>query len=306
LRRRVFSGVCVIMGDNIKRREDREATGLRDFQGKVVVVTGAASGIGREIALAFARRGARTAVADINAGALERVRLELTAMGGTAYAQVVDVSVAADVESLCDNVYREMGRADVLCNNAGIGIAGRFEDVSLGDWEWALGVNLRGVLHGCHFFYPRMIAQGGGGHIVNTASGAGLAPLPLMTAYCCSKYAVVGFSETLRAEAAPHGIGVSAICPGVVDTPITRSAKLCSRTERSTPGELQKRIARIYARRNYTPDRVAAAVVRAVEENRGVVPVCPETYAGDWLHRASRRLNDANLARSVRLFLKRL
>ena len=168
--------------------------------------------------------------------------------------RVVDVSVAADVESLCDNVYREMGRADVLCNNAGIGIAGRFEDVSLGDWEWALGVNLRGVLHGCHFFYPRMIAQGGGGHIVNTASGAGLAPLPLMTAYCCSKYAVVGFSETLRAEAAPHGIGVSAICPGVVDTPITRSAKLCSRTERSTPGELQKRIARIYACLLYTSD----------------------------------------------------
>jgi len=127
-----------------------------------------------------------------------------------------------------------------------------------------------------------------------------------MTAYCCTKYAVVGFSETLRAEAALHGIGVSAICPGVVNTPITRSARLCSGTERSTPQELQERIVSIYARRNYTPDRVAAAVVKAVERNRGVVPVCPETYAGDWLHRASRRLNDANLARAVRLFLKRL
>jgi NAD(P)-dependent dehydrogenase (short-subunit alcohol dehydrogenase family) len=276
------------------------------FKGKVVVVTGAASGIGKEIALAFARRGAQLAVADINAGGLEKVRLELKGSGGTVYAQVVDVSKAADVSGFCENVYREMGRVDVLCNNAGIGIEGRFEDVCLEDWAWTLGVNLWGVLHGCHYFYPRMIAQGGGGHIVNTASGAGLAPLPLMTAYCCTKYAVVGFSETLRAEAALHGIGVSAICPGIVNTPITRSAKLCSGTDRSTPQELQDRIARLYARRNYTPDRVAVAVVKAVEKNKGVVPVCPETYAGDWLHRASRKLNDISLARSVRLFLKRL
>jgi len=151
-----------------------------------------------------------------------------------------------------------------------------------------------------------MIEQGGGGHIVNTASGAGLVPLPLMTAYCCTKYAVVGFSETLRAEAALHGIGVSAICPGVVDTPITTSARLRSATERSTPEELQNRIMRIYRRRGYTPERVAEAVVKAVEVNRGVVQVCPETYLGDWLHRASRKLNDALLARSVKLFLKYL
>jgi NAD(P)-dependent dehydrogenase (short-subunit alcohol dehydrogenase family) len=276
------------------------------FQDKVVVVTGAASGIGREIALAFARRGAKLALADINDGGLEKIRLELQASGSMVYAQVVDVSIATEVESFCENIYRELGRVDVLCNNAGIGIAGRFEDMTQEDWAWTVGVNLWGVIHGCHYFYPRMIAQGGGGHIVNTASGAGLAPLPLMTAYCSTKYAVVGFSETLRAEAALHGIGVSAICPGVVDTPITRSAKLCSGTDRSTPQQLQERIARIYARRNYTPDRVAAAVVKAVEKNRGVTPVCPETYAGDWLHRANRKLNDINLARSVRLFLKRL
>ncbi|MEW6555183.1 MAG: SDR family NAD(P)-dependent oxidoreductase [Actinomycetota bacterium] len=276
------------------------------FRDKTVVVTGAASGIGREIALAFARRGARLAVADINAGGLEKVRLELTPLAGKVYAQVVDVAIAAEVEGFCDSVYREMGRVDILCNNAGIGIGGRFEDVTLEDWEWTLGVNLWGVIHGCHYFYPRMIAQGGGGHIVNTASGAGLAPLPLMTAYCCTKYAVVGFSETLRAEAALHGIGVSAICPGIVNTPITGSARLCSGTERSTSQQLQEKIISIYARRNYTPDRVAAAVVKAVERNRGVVPVCPETYLGDWLHRASRRLNDAGLARSVRLFLRRL
>jgi len=277
-----------------------------DFNGKVVAVTGAASGIGRETALAFARRGARLAVADIDGQRLQDVHHELEGMGTENIASVVDVAQANQVEKWCEEVYREMGRVDVLYNNAGIGIAGRLEDVSLHDWEWIVGVNLWGVIHGCHFFYPRMVAQGGGGHIVNTASGAGLAPLPLMTAYCCTKYAVVGFSETLRAEAAQYGIGVSVICPGIVDTPITRSAKLCSPTERSTTQELQDRLVRIYGRRGYTPDRVAAAVVKAVERNKGVVPVCPETYLGDWLHRLSRKLNDAGLKRSVELFQKRL
>ncbi|NPV59133.1 MAG: SDR family NAD(P)-dependent oxidoreductase [Actinobacteria bacterium] len=275
-----------------------------DFNGKVVAVTGAASGIGREVALAFARRGARLVVADIDEEGLERTRGDLERLGIEAYHWAVDVSHAGQVERWCDEVYRELGRVDVLHNNAGVGLAGRFEDLSMDDWRWIVGVNLWGVINGCHFFYPRMVKQGGGGHIVNTASGAGLAPLPLMTAYCCTKYAVVGFSETLRAEASQYGISVSVICPGIVDTPITRSAKLCSPTERSNTDELKERIARLYSRRGYTPDRVAQAVVKAVESNRGVVRVCPETYLGDWLHRASRRINDALLARSVKLFLK--
>ncbi len=280
--------------------------GIKDFADKVVVVTGAASGIGRETAFAFARRGARLAVVDIDTARLESVKDELEGIGAVAFARTVDVSVAEEVEALCESVYEEFGRVDVLCNNAGIVFAGLFEDVTLEDWRRIVGVNLMGVVHGCHFFYPRMVAQGGGGHIVNTASGAGLAPLPFLTAYCCTKYAVVGLSETLRAEAVLHGIGVSAICPGVVDTPITRAAEFRSGTDRSTPQELQERIVRIYGRRGYTPDRVAAAVVKAVERNRVVVPVCPETYLGDWLHRASRRLNDINLKRSVKLFLKYL
>ncbi len=279
---------------------------MRDLRGKVVAVTGAASGIGKEMALAFARRGARLAVADIDEVGLLGLRGELERMGADVRHRVVDVSDAGQVESWCDEVYREFGRVDVLCNNAGVAVGGLFEDVTLDDWRWIVGVNLWGIIHGCHFFYPRMIAQGGGGHIVNTASGAGLAPLPFLSAYCCTKYAVVGLSETLRGEAALNGIGVSAICPGVVDTPITRAAKLVSRTDRSTPRELQEKIVRIYRRRRYTPDRVAEAVIRAVERNAGVVPVCPETYLGDWLHRLSRRVNDALFARAVKMFLKYL
>jgi len=275
-----------------------------DFKGKAVVVTGAASGIGREIALAFARRGARLVIADIDEARLLGVKDELESLGAEVYAKVVDVSRAEEVGDFCHSVYQGMGRVDVLCNNAGVGIGGKFEDASLEDWEWIVGVNLWGVIYGCHYFYPRMIEQGGGGHIVNTASGAGLAPLPLMVPYCCTKYGVVGYTETLRAEAALHGIGVSAICPGIVATNITKVAKLTSGTKHSTPEELQAKIDRFYVWRNYTPDRVAVAAVKAVEQNKGVVPVCPETYVGDWAHRVSRKLNDFNLKRSVKIFLK--
>jgi NAD(P)-dependent dehydrogenase (short-subunit alcohol dehydrogenase family) len=279
---------------------------VKDFNGKAVVVTGAASGIGREMALAFARRGARLAVADIDEARLLGVKGEMETMGNQVNSWVVDVSRAEAVKDFCDDVYREMGRVDVLCNNAGIGMGGKFEDTTLEDWQWIVGVNLWGIIHGCHYFYPRMIEQGGGGHIVNTASGAGLAPLPIMVPYCCTKYAVVGFSETLRAEAALHGIGVSAICPGIVITNITKVARITSDTNKSTAQEFLEKLDRIYVKRNYTPDRVAAAAVKAVERNKGVVPVCPETYVGDYLHRISRKLNDYNLKQSVKLLLNRL
>jgi NAD(P)-dependent dehydrogenase (short-subunit alcohol dehydrogenase family) len=261
-----------------------------DFRDKAVVVTGAASGIGREIALAFARRGARLAVADIDAQGLEGIRRELESSGTPVYAQVVDVSIAADVAGLCTNVYREMGRADILCNNAGVAVGGWMEDVSLDDWKWQLGPNLWGAVYGCHYFYPRMITQGGGGHIVNVASGAGLVPMPVTVAYNTTKYAVVGLSETLRAEAALHGIGVSAVCPGFVATNVVHNARIVSGTRRSDPGELKQRFVRFFEKRNYTPDRVAAAVVKGVERNRGVIVVGPETRLGDYSMRLNRAL----------------
>ncbi len=260
---------------------------MRDFNGKVVVVTGAANGIGREMALAFTRRGARLAVADIDADGLERVRGELESLGATVYAQAVDVSVAADVGDLCANIYREMGRVDVLCNNAGVAVGGNFEDMTLDDLRWLVGVNLWGVIHGCHFFYPRMIAQGGG-HIVNTASAAGLIPFPSLALYSSTKHGVVGLSETLRAEAALHGIGVTVICPGVIATDIVQRSRIVSGSKRSTPGDMAATMDRILKTRGYGPERVAAAAVRAVERNRGVVRVAPEAYALDWLHRLSR------------------
>ncbi len=151
---------------------------MRDFKEKTVVVTGAASGIGREIALAFARRGAHLAVIDVDETGLARVRQELEGEGCLVYSEVVDVSRAEEMEHFRDNVFDRFGRCDVLVNNAGIAIGGPMEHIPLEGWQRIVGINLWGVIHGCHFFYPRMIAQGGGGSIVNIASSAALAPGP--------------------------------------------------------------------------------------------------------------------------------
>jgi NAD(P)-dependent dehydrogenase (short-subunit alcohol dehydrogenase family) len=261
-----------------------------DFSGKIVVVTGAASGIGRGIAWAFARRGADLALADINEEGLQKIREELESQGCKVYAQVVNVSQAQQVEDFCGHVYQEMGRVDVLCNNAGIAIGGGVECMSLEDWEWIVGVNLWGTIHGCYYFYPRMIEQGGGGHIVNTASIGGLTPIPSQAAYCCTKYGVVGLSETLRAEAALHDIGVSVICPGPTATNIAKTGKMVSWSEHTTPEEWLKRMDNVLTRRKYSPSRVGEAVAKSVERNKGVVPVTPEAYLTDLLHRSSRRV----------------
>ena len=277
-----------------------------DHSGKIVVITGAASGIGREIARAFAARGADLSLADIDEDGLQMIRDELESRGRKVYTQAVDVSVAEQVESFCENTYREMGRVDILCNNAGIGLTGRLEDTTLEDWREIVGIDLWGVVYGCHYFYPRMIEQGGGGHIVNTASGAGLAPLNLMTAYCAAKYGVMGLSETLRSEAALHGIGVSVLCPGLVITNIARNSRMTTNTVHSTGEELVEKLHRFSAWRNYTPDKVAALVVRGVEKNIGVIRAAPETYIVDWMHRLSRGLFNAFTRSGVKFMLDRL
>ena len=258
-----------------------------DFTGKVVAVTGAGSGIGRETALAFAARGARMAVCDINPGRLEETRSMLESMGREVLATLVDVSREEQVGRFSDEVYERFGRCDVLVNNAGVGVGGVMEHLTLDEWRFVLGINLWGVVYGCHFFYPRMIEQGGG-HIVNLSSAAALGFLPGLISYNCSKSAVLGLSESLRAEAARHHIGVTAICPGIVKTNITADSAVHAGQGGIRSMITPEKVDSFYARRNYTPDRVAAAIVRAVEKDRGVVPVAPESYLIDWTHRLSR------------------
>lgn len=264
---------------------------MKDFDGKAVVVTGAASGIGRDTALAFAGKGARLAVCDLNGEGLRAVCSELEAAGCEVYSEIVDVAQAWQVKEFCDNVYENLGRVDLLVNNAGVGIGGFFEDTSLSDWEWIVGVNLWGVVNGCHFFYPRMIAQGGGCHIVNVASAAGLAALPGTAAYNTTKYGVVGLSETLRGEAALHGIGVTVVCPGMINTNIFSSARFCSDTGRSTGDEFAVKVDGFIKSHACPPSRLADQIVRAVEKNRGVVAAGWESKLLDFIHRLSRRVH---------------
>lgn len=263
---------------------------MEDYEGKVVVVTGAAAGIGMETALAFAGRGADIAVCDINGGGLREVQARAEEMGRRCYREVVDVSQAWQVREFSENVLRELGRVDVLVNNAGVACGGRIEGMSLDDWQWIVGANLWGVVHGCHFFYPRMIEQAGGGHIVNISSCAAFGPMPLMTAYCTTKSAVLNYSKTLRAEASLHGIGVSAVCPGFVSTGIVGTGRFFSGTRRSSPDELLARINRFFIRLNASPERVVRAVMRAVEKDRGVVRAGFEAHLVELQNRLAPRL----------------
>ncbi|HMJ10390.1 MAG TPA: SDR family NAD(P)-dependent oxidoreductase [Polyangiaceae bacterium] len=267
------------------------------FAGKTVLITGAASGIGRQTAFAFAERGARLVLVDVNSSGLERTALLCSKLGGQVETHVADVASEEAMRSLAARVHEQVPALDVLVNNAGVGVAGSFVGTPLSDWDWALGINVKGVVHGCHFFLPAMIERGRGGHVVNVASVAGLVAAKLMSVYSATKFAVVGLSESLRTELAPHGIHVSTICPGVIDTPITRNTRFSG--ELAGNSAFKEGVARFYQKRGYGPERVAAAIVRAVEKRQGLVPVSPESWALYYGKRWAPRLVEALMARDV-------
>ncbi|MGW3406208.1 SDR family oxidoreductase, partial [Streptomyces zhihengii] len=273
------SGVTAVAAP---RREDAYT---QRFAGQLVLVTGAASGIGRATALAFAGAGARVVVVDRDAeGAAGTAESALAAGAAEAWAETVDVADEQAMETLAEKVTAEYGVVDVLVNNAGVGLAGSFLDTDTEDWKQVLDVNLWGVIHGCRLFGRRMAERGQGGHIVNTASAAAFLPSRTLPAYSTSKAAVLMLSECLRAEMAGKGIGVSAICPGIVDTGITSTARFTG-VDAVEQQRLRKRSARLYGLRNYRPEKVADAVLRAVLTNRAVVPVTPEARVAYLLSR---------------------
>jgi len=194
----------------------------------VAVVTGAGGGIGAGMAEAFAAEGMHVVVADIEEASAQATAERVRAAGVRSVAVHTDVADPASVAALADRAFAEFGEVHLLCNNAGVLLFRPLAEMSLQDWQWLLSVNLFGVIHGIHSFLPRMLAQGGDGHIVNTASIAGLAVgrVRNVGAYHASKYAVVGLSEALRTELEPVGIGVSMICPGGVNTPLNADLKL--------------------------------------------------------------------------------
>jgi NAD(P)-dependent dehydrogenase (short-subunit alcohol dehydrogenase family) len=187
---------------------------------RIAIITGAASGIGQALASALVARGDTVVVADIDGDGAERAAGELARGGpGAARPTVVDVRDAGAVQALVDQTRGQYGRLDVMVNNAGVAVGGEASELLLAHWDRVIDVNLRGVVHGVQAAYPVMIGQRSG-HIVNTASLAGLLPSPGLTPYAMTKHAVVGLSLSLRAEAAGYGVRVTAVCPGVVDTPI--------------------------------------------------------------------------------------
>lgn len=260
------------------------------FAGKTALVTGGASGIGRALCAELGRRGALLTATDINAGLLEETVRTLKEAGCEAAAAVLDVTDATAFKELVNALVVEHGRLDYLFNNAGIVAVGEAQDFSFDDWHRVIDVNLYGVAHGVMAAYPLMVKQGCG-HIVNTASAAGLFPSAGEISYTASKYGVVGLSQALRVEGRKYGVKVSVVCPGFIETPIYGSARaLGVDRERLFAG-----IPRMMA-----SERCAELILRRVERNRAVIPVAWDAWLTWLLQRLSPGMTQLVTRKQIR------
>jgi NAD(P)-dependent dehydrogenase (short-subunit alcohol dehydrogenase family) len=256
---------------------------VKDLEGRVAVVTGGGSGIGRALAHAAGAAGMKVVVADLDHDAAEQVAGELRDRDVSALATLTDVSRRDAIETLAEKTWAEFGGCHLLFNNAGLLVIGPLDDRKDSEWQRAIDVNLMGVVNGVQAFVPRMKSQGGEAHIVNTASMSGLMPSPSMGVYVTTKYAVVGLSESLRADLAPHGIGVTALCPGGVKTHLIGTALRDAGSEEAA----KKRIRHLTEVASLTtetaddlldPSEVAEAAFAGVRENRGFVVTHAHLY----------------------------
>jgi len=274
-----------------------EPAPLTGFADRVAVITGGGSGIGRALALAFAREGAHVVVADLDEAAMGETCGAVQALGRGALAVRTDVADLAQVEALADRAYRRFGAVHLLCNNAGVVVSGGLEHATRQDWQWLIEVNLWGVIHGLLAFLPRMIAQGPGGHVLNTASMAGLVASQGLGIYNTTKYAVVGLSETLAKDLRPYGIGVSVLCPMGVATRIREA-------ERGRPAALRNPSGRERAPsvqligRTLTPEEVAEQALAAIRERQLYVITHEEGL--EPLRRRGQRLEAAVTRRAAK------
>ncbi len=258
---------------------------MKEFQGKVAVVTGAASGIGRALAERCAQEGMKVVLADVEEQALMQAREDLAAQGAQTIAVPTDVSQARDVETLARKAFETYSAVHLLFNNAGVGAGKTAWESTLADWEWVLGVNLWGVIHGIHFFVPRMLEQGFEGHIVNTASMAGLLSGPGQSIYKVSKHGVVTLSETLYYDLTLRNasLKVSVLCPGLVNTHIldsqrNRPARLQNAPDGKQPSPQAEAIRQFMepALRDAMPPRQLADIVfEAIREERFYILPAP-------------------------------
>lgn len=279
-----------------RARRTARSQGKR-YAGKLAVVTGAGSGIGRETVLAYAESGADVVAVDINLAAAERTAELARLMGVEAFARQVDVGSTEQMEALASWVETELGAPDVIVNNAGIGMSGAMLDTTTADWDKIIKVNLWSVIHGSRLFGQQMVKAGKKGHIVNVSSGLAFLPTRLTPAYNTTKAAVQMLSECLRAELASQGIGVSAVYPGVVNTGIVGNTQFVGKDSKGQQRE-RDRANRLYQLRNLKPDAVAKAILDAVDHNRPEVRVGVEVHAIRYLSRfapgIARRLAQLN------------
>ncbi len=264
---------------------------MQEIRAAVAVITGAGSGIGRALAIDLANRGAHLALADVNSTGLEETRK----LVGNAQAQAytVDVSKASDVETFAHRVQQDFGRASLLVNNAGVALFGTFAEVSLEDMEWLVRINLWGVIHGCKFFLP-LLQREPEAHIVNVSSVFGLIGPPGQTAYSASKFAVRGFSESLREELRSTSVKVTSVHPAGISTPIAENARAGQATRAEDQAQAKERFKKVAT---ISPEHAARAIVKGILGNKNRVLIGADARRIDIIQRlmparASSMLSD--------------
>ncbi|MCP4005425.1 MAG: SDR family NAD(P)-dependent oxidoreductase [bacterium] len=252
---------------------------MKQLQNRVAVITGGASGIGRALALELAGRGCDLALVDLNRAGLDEAAERARASGRKVSTHIADVADRERMAKLPEEVLAEHGRVHILANNAGVNASGAIGEISVEDFEWVIGINFWGVVHGCHFFLPHLKQQDEA-HIVNLSSMFGFIGVPESAAYCSTKFAVRGFSETLWTELAGTGVGVTSVHPGGVKTNIVRSQRTHDPENHAEFVDQFEKAARM------SPEAAAKRIVRAIEKNKQRQRICAESYLTDWLKRA--------------------
>lgn len=258
---------------------------MNPLAGRLALVTGAASGIGLETALALARRGVRLIVSDLNADALGPAAEAIRSLGTPCLAIACDVSDAAAVDALAERARAEAGVLDILVNNAGIAFFGSLLETPLERWRRIHDVNVMGTVHCIRAFLPAMLAAGGERKIVNIASTAGYAPAPNMSAYAASKHAVIGLSEVLALELHDRPVSVMIVCPGIINTPLIGTTAYAP----GITGAQIERLSRYYVEHGCHPSVVGAGIVRGIERDAIFLPVGPMAALAHAVSRLSRR-----------------
>jgi NAD(P)-dependent dehydrogenase (short-subunit alcohol dehydrogenase family) len=252
---------------------------MRDFEGRVAVVTGAASGIGRAIANALADAGCDLALADIDGERLAQTEAEIRQRGRHVTAHVIDVADRERMRAFPEQVAAQHGRVDILVNNAGVAVASPLEEHSIEDFEWLVGINLWGVVYGCKFFLP-YLQRSDDAYIVNISSVFGIVGVPSLSSYCATKFAVHGFSESIRYELAGGPVKVMSVHPGGIRTDIVRAARYAASQAAS-----QARVVGLFERRAMPPERAAARIVAGMRRDASRVLICAETRVADAVKR---------------------